>query len=274
MHPKRVSGMTKQMYDTINCEMIKKKEGKEARKVELTIMTFNIHHGRGTDKILSLERIAEMIAQHPVDLVGLNEVDRHFSERSDYIDQISWLADRLQMDFAYGPAITLKKHVSRMTRQYGNALLSRYPISAITNHGFHFKTVENRSLLEVTVQINLQRIKVYVTHLSLEPITHWKQTTAILNKIELEQEPVILLGDWNMKPGARAWKRLTSHLQDAWQCGDDGPGYTFPSVNPKARLDYIFLSDHFRINTTKVVMDNPAASDHLPVITKVNTHFR
>lgn len=237
-------------------------------------MTFNMHHGRGTDGDLNLQRIADLIAVSKADLIGLNEVDRHFSKRSEHVDQIAWLANCLQMDYAYGPALSLKPHASRHNRQYGNALLSRYPISAIMNHCFHFRAIENRSLLEATVQVCARPFKVYVTHLSLEPITHRKQTTFILHKVERDQNPVMLLGDWNMKPGARAWQKITCQLQDTWYCAGDGNGFTFPASKPKARLDYIFLSDHFHINTAEVVTHTPDASDHLPMLVKVNTHFR
>jgi endonuclease/exonuclease/phosphatase family metal-dependent hydrolase len=94
--------------------------------LEIKVMTFNIHHGKGMDNRADLFRIAELIDKCDVDIVGLNEVDRHFSKRSLYEDQIGWLANQLDMDYAFSPSITIKsKHLSKI-RQYGNALLSRY----------------------------------------------------------------------------------------------------------------------------------------------------
>jgi hypothetical protein len=94
--------------------------------LEIKVMTFNIHHGKGMDNRADLFRIAELIDKCDVDIVGLNEVDRHFSKRSLYEDQIGWLANQLEMDYAFSPSITIKsKHLSKI-RQYGNALLSRY----------------------------------------------------------------------------------------------------------------------------------------------------
>src|SRR4051794_39354446 len=96
--------------------------------MELNVMTFNIHHGRGTDRKLNIGRISQVIKESNADLIGLNEVDRFFSKRSDYIDQISWLAKHLEMNYAFGEAITLRSKKTNITRQYGNAFLSRYPI--------------------------------------------------------------------------------------------------------------------------------------------------
>jgi endonuclease/exonuclease/phosphatase family metal-dependent hydrolase len=41
-------------------------------------MTFNIRHGKGMDKRVNLERIAKVINKNSVDIIGLNEVDKHF----------------------------------------------------------------------------------------------------------------------------------------------------------------------------------------------------
>jgi endonuclease/exonuclease/phosphatase family metal-dependent hydrolase len=47
----------------------------------VTVMSFNIHHGQGTDGVLDLERIARVIRASGADIVGLQEVDRHFGGR-------------------------------------------------------------------------------------------------------------------------------------------------------------------------------------------------
>lgn len=239
----------------------------------LKVMTFNIHHGKGTDGDLNLQRIADMIADSNVDIACLNEVDRHYSPRSDYVDQIGWLAEYLQMDYAYGPAVVLKSKNRKEKREYGNALLSRYPIADIKNHRFHFGLVEDRSLLETTVHLNDQPLKMYTTHLSLDPLTHKQQTSFILDKIKHDHHPIILSGDWNMKPGARAWRRITRHLADSWYTVGEGSGFTFPSFQPRMRLDYIFVTSAFHVTHAEVWNANPEASDHLPLITTLNTQF-
>lgn len=237
--------------------------------MQLKTMTFNIHHGRGTDGVLDLNRIAAVIKASGADLVALNEVDRHYARRSQYVDQASWLAETLHMHVAYGAAISLASPASPQQRQYGNALLSRYPIVAKENYCFRFSYVENRSLLEVMLAHKDTPFKTYVTHLSLEPFTHKKQTNFIIDKIQQEQYPVLLLGDWNMKPGASAWKKLGKYMQDAWTVCGEGRGCTYPSHVPKSRIDYIFASHHFRILSTEVYSDVPAASDHLPLVATV-----
>jgi endonuclease/exonuclease/phosphatase family metal-dependent hydrolase len=230
-------------------------------------MTFNMHHGRGTDKKLSLERIAEVIQESQADLIGLNEVDRHFSKRSNYMNQVSWLAKHLKMNQAFGETVTLQAKGSTVVRQYGNAFLSRYPIALEKNHSFTVGSgiTEGRSLLEIQVQLDKQLLKVYVTHLSLNPFIHKKQTDFIVEKTRGSSHPIVIMGDWNMRPGAKAWKRMTRYFADVGEVVGKGVCYTFPSFRPKLQLDYIFVSHDIHISSVEVIKKIPAASDHLPL---------
>lgn len=231
-------------------------------------MTFNIHHGEGADHEVDLYRTAEVIEQSGADIVGLNEVDKSFSKRSGYKDQVTWLADRLSFEHAFSPAITLRSHRHPEDRQYGNALLSRYPIEKSKNHllrvaGYH---TENRSLLETTVIFGKQRLKVYVSHLSLNPFLHKKQTAFILNSTKRDSCPVVILGDFNMRPGSKRWAKLTHNFVDVWKNAGHGNGYTHPSSWPRHRLDYIFIDLHIHIVDINVVTVYPECSDHLPLL--------
>src|SRR5690606_7102952 len=66
-----------------------------AEQPTLRVMSYNIHWATGTDGILSLPRIAEVIKGSQADVVVLNEVDRHYDPRSQYEDQLQYLADEL-----------------------------------------------------------------------------------------------------------------------------------------------------------------------------------
>lgn len=75
---------------------------------DLTVATYNIHHGAGADEVLDLERIARVVKDTGADVVGLQEVDRHWSSRSNFVDQANWLAERLDMHVAYGANLDLE----------------------------------------------------------------------------------------------------------------------------------------------------------------------
>ena len=106
--------------------------GRPARP--LTVMTYNIHHGAGIDGVLDLERIAVLIEKSGADVIGLQEVDRHWDVRSNWVDQPAWFAQRLKMHYAYAANLDLPPvNPGEPRRQYGTAILSKYPIKDFTN---------------------------------------------------------------------------------------------------------------------------------------------
>lgn len=235
-------------------------------------MTFNIHHGKGIDWRLDLDRIVHVIKESQADLVGLNEVDRFFSKRSGYLDQISYLSEQLKMYYVFGAAYSF--HWRRKS-EFGNALLSRYPIISYQNHvlDFYRGIIEGRSLLEVKVQIKQQPLKIFVTHLSLNPLFHRRQSQFILKRVTNEKWPVIVLGDWNMKPRTNAWNTITKHLIDVCEGSNQiNAFHTFPSICPTTRFDYIFVSGDFHISSVDILDTLPFASDHLPLTATLTIH--
>ncbi|XEC97360.1 endonuclease/exonuclease/phosphatase family protein [Paenibacillus tarimensis] len=235
--------------------------------MDVRIVTFNMHHGRGMDGKLNLNRTARLLEQCEADLIALNEVDRYFSRRSGYVDQISWLAKQLDMYWAFGAALTLRRKQSGIIRQYGNALLSRYPILSETTHAFHKKpfAFEGRSLLEVDIAVHGTPFKIFVTHLSLNPYSRNKQIKSIIGLIARVECACTVMGDWNLSHRSRTWKTVTAYLKDA--CAEIGPGEcgTFPSIYSKWQLDYIFVSKNIQVKEARVIRIDPGASDHLPL---------
>ena len=72
----------------------------------LRILSYNIHHGQGTDGIFDLERLARVISSVEPDLVALQEVDRA-TTRSGGVDQAAELARLTGMEAAFGKTIHL-----------------------------------------------------------------------------------------------------------------------------------------------------------------------
>src|SRR5690349_11106955 len=91
-------------------------------------MTWNIRHGLGNDGVIDLERIATVIEHCMPDIVGLQEVDHHWS-RSDRVDQTTWLANRLGMSGVFGANLFPPGGGA-----YGTAILSRWPVVEWANH--------------------------------------------------------------------------------------------------------------------------------------------
>src|SRR4051812_37331326 len=92
--------------------------------MQITIMSYNIM--TGSYGAYGLEGIARIIEKYQPDIVGLQEV---FSGRRpiDWLNQPRWLGERLGMEWAFGAAEKAVMYHDKI-REYGNALLSRFPL--------------------------------------------------------------------------------------------------------------------------------------------------
>jgi endonuclease/exonuclease/phosphatase family metal-dependent hydrolase len=246
----------------------------QAKDRPLRVMTFNIHHGAGTDGLVDLARIAQVIRASDVDVVGLQEVDRHFGERSDFVDQAGWLARELRMHVVYGANLDLDPLApGQARRQYGTAILSDRPILEWDNTDLpRFDNHEQRGLLRARINVRGVPVQVYNTHLQHDNAPERiAQAQAITQLIGTPQDSVVLLGDLNATPDAVEIRTLVEDLVDAWEEAGVGDGATFPTENPQARIDYVMHSADVVARAVAVVASPVAvsASDHRPVVADV-----
>jgi endonuclease/exonuclease/phosphatase family metal-dependent hydrolase len=233
-------------------------------QTNLTVMSFNIHHGEGTDGVLDLARIARVIKASGAGAVGLQEVDRNFAQRSDWSDQVAGLAELLDCHVAYGANIDLDPpRPGKPRAQFGNAVLSRYPITRSENTSlFRSAGEEQRGLLHAEVDMAGVLLHVYVTHLAVSSQTDRIQQAQQVAQQVRGNDPAVLLGDFNARPHTPEIGTLQEVLSDTWGAAAGGD----PSRAPAARIDYIFTSQRLNSRWTRFSTFDPAASDHLPVV--------
>jgi endonuclease/exonuclease/phosphatase family metal-dependent hydrolase len=233
----------------------------------LRVASFNIHHGVGLDGSLDLDRTARVIEAVQADVVALQEVDRHLSARSGWVDQAGWLAERLGLDVVHGPNIDLDPHGPGAPRRaYGNAVLSAHPIRSWRNIPLPGDDGgEPRGLLEVFVEVDEAVVCVAATHLQhRSAIDRLDQARRIAEVISATPGPTVLLGDMNATPDSPEIAVLTGVLVDAWAAVGDGEGLTFDASSPHARIDYVLTSRDVAAASAWVVPTD--ASDHYPVV--------
>ncbi|HEY3958762.1 MAG TPA: endonuclease/exonuclease/phosphatase family protein [Streptosporangiaceae bacterium] len=238
----------------------------------VTVMTFNIHHGQGTDGVLDLARIARVIKTGGTGIAGLQEVDRHYGARSNWADQAAGLAALLGWQVAYGANIDRDPPAPGGPRvQYGNAVLSRYPIAHWQNtHLPGSAGAEQRGLLHAQIAVPGVPLHVYVTHLdAFSPADRVQQARQVVALVD-GNCPAVLLGDFNARPDAPEIGTLRGALTDTWTAAAGGdPMATPPAGAPAARIDYIFTSRRLAAAWTRVGTADPAASDHAPVLSRL-----
>jgi endonuclease/exonuclease/phosphatase family metal-dependent hydrolase len=231
---------------------------------ELTVASYNIHHGAGVDDRLDLERIAGELERGGANVIGLQEVDRHWSARSEFVDQATWLGERLGMHVAYGANLDLDPlEPGQPRRQYGTAVLSEFPILESRNtHLPRPRGGEQRGLLETVLNVRGVRVRFANTHFqhnSAEERVAQSQRVAEL--LAAAEEPTVLVGDLNATPEAPELAPLWPRFEDAWTLGGEGPGFTIPAEAPNRRIDYVLVTPGIDAPAAEVL--SSLASDHL-----------
>jgi len=160
-----------------------------ATPASFTIMTFNIHHGEGLDGKVNLNRIADLLKQQHADVIALQEVDR-YRLRSGFADQAGELAKLLGMHMVFSPGVTYS------IGEYGDAILSRYPIELSSRTPLP-GNLEPRSLLTATIRIGAMDIQIANTHLGLSAHDRSVQLTACAQELTGIQGPLVIAGDFN-----------------------------------------------------------------------------
>lgn len=234
----------------------------------LRVMTYNIHFGHE-----NVPRLASVICAQEADVVALQEVDVHWSERSGWADQAAEIAAACGMEFRYGPIYDLPPlEPGKPNRRFGVAILTRLPIVSWKNHPLTRLSTQADAapapapgFLQVTVDAGGTEVDVYSTHLDFRPDPSVRRTQvgemlAILGDLE---RPTILMGDLNAPPERPELAPLFAHLRDAW-AGQAGPGPTFPGDAPERRIDYVFVAGPLAVSGARV--PDTDASDHRAVV--------
>lgn len=237
------------------------------RGVRMRVGTYNIHHGAGHDNVLDLAHTAKVLDSLHADVVGLQEVDRHWGERSDFADQATELARLLDMHVVYGANLDLDPlEPGQPRRQYGTAILSRFPIFSWSNTYLpRFADHEQRGLLVADIKVRGVMVRVANTHLQHnDNLEREAQAAKIVELLGADPERTFLVGDFNALPDTPEIAILTNVLDDAWVEAGTGPGFSYPVENPDRRIDYVLGSRDVRFVNAEVISAD--ASDHLPVV--------
>ncbi|WP_246053485.1 endonuclease/exonuclease/phosphatase family protein [Actinocorallia herbida] len=246
---------------------------------DLRVATYNIHAGAGADGVFDLPRLTASLRKLDADIIGLQEVDVHWGDRSGWLDLAGTLGAALGMRSYAGPIYSFDPPAEGAPRrEYGNAILSRYPIVSGVNHTMTRLSTQTAApvaapgpgLPEVVVRVHGIPVHVYSTHLDFrpDPAVRRIQVAEMLEVLAGDRglrAVRILMGDFNAAPDAPELAPLWPVLTDAWAAAGSGPGLTYPAGSPDQRIDYITVSGRVRVDSVEVMADADA-SDHLPVV--------
>lgn len=259
------------------------KEELRITEVPLKVMSYNIHSGMDRDNRYDIDRIAEVIRDSGAEIIGLQEVDAHWSARSRFDDEVKLLAQNLGMNSYFAPIYDLpSKQEGRPRRQFGVAVLSRYPILEANNREMTRLSTQVRDpsperapgLAEVLVDVKGVRVKIYSVHLDYrpEPAVRRLQVKELLDVLSENDYEKIVLGDFNARTTAPELTPLYSVLYDTWaKIHSSESGFTFPAEKPDRKIDHIFVSRGIVTKSANII--DALASDHRPIVADVMVPF-
>ncbi|MEA5160163.1 endonuclease/exonuclease/phosphatase family protein [Cereibacter johrii] len=222
---------------------------------DITVASYNIHKGVGTDRRRDLRRTAAVIAELDADLVALQEADRRFGDRAGLLD-----LEHLKDETGLVPVKVEGR--GRAHGWHGNLLLVRdaevEEVQKIVLPSF-----EPRGALMIDVVIRGRPLRVIAAHLGLLPGSRAAQTRHLLERIEASSpRPTLLMGDLNEWRGTgAAMGHLARHFTGGVMVR------SFPSRFPILALDRLMTCKHGQLHDV-TTHDTPLArraSDHLPI---------
>jgi endonuclease/exonuclease/phosphatase family metal-dependent hydrolase len=216
-------------------------------------MTYNIQQGYDAQGQKNYDGQLALIRQMNPDVLGLQESDTSRIANGNS-DVVRYFADRLGMYSFYGPKTVLGT--------FGIALLSRYPIE--NPHTFYMYSVgEQTATIVAEINANGKTYHIMVTHLGNDgPLPQLEDVLGTLD----DQQNIVLIGDFNLKPTTNQYRLATAVLDDAWvRAGSPMPSGT--EWEADQRIDYVFVSPQVEVSSAQYVPTS--LSDHPTLVIEV-----
>ena len=232
----------------------------------IRVATYNVHRCRGLDRRVDVQRITEVIERLEADVVALQEIFRGEAHQDERADQVAFIARSLGYHFAFGE--------NRLFRgkPYGNATLSRLPITRRENYDITWHARERRGCLRDDLRTpSGEVLHVYNVHLSTRYFSRPHQARRLLSEDVLKHRALtghrIVVGDFNEWTRGVA-TRLMGFNFESVDVRLLGRRKTYPGLFPVLHLDHFYYDRSLRLESFSLDRSRLAllASDHLPLV--------
>lgn len=227
--------------------------------MRIRVMSYNIHRAVGRDGRRDAARIVRVMRQADADIIALQEVETLIGRGHEH-DLFNYLGTEMGYFAAAGPTLY------NPYATYGNALLSRFPLSMVQRHDISVGGREPRGVVEAEIDCRGRALQVVVTHLGLLGYERRRQIRALTAMVKASALPFVVCGDFNEWLPANANLR---RLDNAW--GGSFARRSFPSHRPVLALDRLSSGRGAEVREFNAFRTAASrlASDHLPLLCEV-----
>jgi endonuclease/exonuclease/phosphatase family metal-dependent hydrolase len=234
--------------------------------VDVRVVTYNIHRCRGLDRRVRPERIAALLATINPDIAALQEVIGPGLAGPGHAQEIG---AALGMGWIMAPTRELRR------QQFGNVILSRFPIREHAQIDLSWKTCEARSAQRAEVDLGQGALlNVYNAHLGTALLERRYQAPRLADWIldRRVRGPRIVLGDFNEWGRGLVADVLAERLNSVDLYAHLRRRRTYPGFFPVLHLDHIYFSGALEIRRIELPRSRLAlvASDHLPLVADIS----
>ena len=221
------------------------------------VATWNIRGGVGWDGRFDLERVVRIVNAGEPDIVALQEVD---SRRTSRDREHAFVALRR----ALGEHCVEAKSIIGADGDYGQILISRWPLADIRIHDISVEKREPRRAIEAVVETPHGPLRMVTTHLGLTFRERRRQTETLAAIAQRPGPLTVMAGDFN----DWVWR---GSVQKAISGALPGRTWhrTFPSWCPLIRLDRVYCRPRDALLRSWTDAAARQASDHLPVFAEI-----
>jgi endonuclease/exonuclease/phosphatase family metal-dependent hydrolase len=235
----------------------------------LRIVTYNIHRCRGMDGRTMPERTIEVLSNVNADIIALQEVIGAGPDSSGHAEQIG---AALGMGWVMASVRHLRGH------QFGNVVLSHFPIRQHVQYDLSWRTCEPRCCQRADIVIdNDKTLHLFNVHLGTAYRERKDQAERVARIMHDSRilPPKILLGDFNEWSGGLATAALTEKLEAIDLSVHLKRKRTYPGLLPLLHLDHIYYEGEVEIAGVEVPRTRKSlmASDHLPFLAELRVGF-
>ncbi len=265
----------------------------------ISLATYNIQYGMGMDGKYDIDRIVAAVAD--ADIIAIQEVSRGspWNNRADVEADLRrafkgrFIACHYPADIDLG-SIMKDGEVIESRFQFGNMIVSRFPLQSVRNHLLprslrSDKLNLQRGALEAMVSTPAGTLRVYSVHLDhIDPnerisqivelkriATSFVQTGGAISGLAdfgYPEPPLpedfALMGDFNFEPGSVEMAAMTQDgaIADVTASAVGHTWFDPRGGAPSQRLDHCFMNRDLAQRVTGVRVDADAqGSDHCPV---------